>query len=78
MIKDDYRLQNHTADKILSFDYIEDPAWHVRNSLSWLDYFERKSFPQILHYAGLHLRLAIEHLWFNLFGAARGGQLLQT
>ena len=72
----DYK--NHTADKILSSAYIEDPAWHVFNSLSWLDHFKRNSSPQTLHYAGLHLRLAIEHLWFNLFGAARGGELSQT
>ena len=70
--------KNKTAEDILSSNYCEDPAWHIRNALSWLDYSERKSCPVALHYAGLHLRLAIEHLWFNLFGAARGGELSQT
>ena len=70
--------KNRTAEDILSSDYCEDPAWHIYNALSWLDYIEKNSFPLALHYAGLHLRLGIEHLWYNIFVAALGGGLSQV
>jgi len=70
--------RNRTVEDVLSSEYVEDPAWNVFNALSWIDIYERESFPFAIHYSGLHLRFAVEHLWFELFGAAIGGKFSQS
>lgn len=64
-----------TADEIATEAFVNDSAWHVRASLAWCNYAERKNAPTALHYAGFHLRMGIEHLWFEVLFAAKGGSI---
>jgi len=68
-------FRGRSADQILAEKYTGHASWHVHATLSWLDYVERKQAPVALHYAGLHLRFAVENLWFQIFWAARGATL---
>ena len=63
------------ADEISMTKYLADSAWHVYQCLSWCDFVAREKAPIGLHYAGLHLRTAVEHLWFEIFFAAKGGRV---
>lgn len=71
-------FQRRTAEQIVNEPFISDSAWHVHAALSWIDYVKRTSAAIALHYAGFHIRLGIEHLWFQVFWAARGASLSVT
>jgi len=68
-------FHGRTADQIVSEPFIADSAWHVHAALSWIDYVKRTSGAIALHYGGFHLRLSVEHLWFQIFWASRGAML---
>jgi len=68
-------FRGRTAEQIVTEPFISDSAWHIHAALSWADYVKRTSAAIGLHYAGFHLRLGIEHLWFQIFWAGRGGGL---
>lgn len=68
-------FRGRTAEKIVKTPFISDSAWHVHAALSWIDYVKRTSTAVGLHYGGFHLRLAVEHLWFQIFWASRGAAL---
>ncbi len=68
-------FRGRTADQIVHEPFIADSAWHVHAALSWIDYVKRTSAAIALHYSGLHLRLSVEHLWFQIFFASRGAML---
>jgi hypothetical protein len=67
----DYKGYN--ADQILGNRYVPDSSWHIQMALGWCDYAERTGIWETLHYAGLHLRTGIEHLWFEVLFVAQGG-----
>jgi len=68
-------FRDRLPEEIIGREYLDDSAWHIYAALSWLDYVQRKNAPIALHYSAFHLRYGIEHLWFEMFFAARGGQL---
>ena len=68
-------FHGRTADQIVSEPFIADSASHVHAALSWIDYVKRTSGAIALHYGGFHLRLSVEHLWFQIFWASRGAML---
>lgn len=68
-------FQDRTAEQIVNEPLGSDSARHVHAALSWIDYVKRSSAATALYYAGFHLRLGIEYLWFQIFWAARGASL---
>jgi hypothetical protein len=68
-------FQGRTAKQIVNESPGSDSAWHVHAALSWIDYVKRSSAATALYYAGFHLRLGIEYLWFQIFWAARRASL---
>jgi hypothetical protein len=68
-------FRGRTADQIVREPFVSDSAWHIHAALSWIDYVKRTSAAIGLHYGGFHLRVGIEHLWFQIFWAGRGGAL---
>ena len=66
----DYR--GYTADEIVGTKYVSDSPWHIHMALCWCDYAERLSIGHALHYAGFHLRMGIEQLWFEVLISAQG------
>jgi len=68
-------FRGRTADQIVTEPFTSDSAWHIHAALSWLDFVQRTSAAIALHYAGFHLRVGIEHLWFQVFWAGRGGAI---
>jgi hypothetical protein len=68
-------FRGRTADQIVTTPFISDSAWHIHAALSWLDYVKRSSAAIALHYAAFHVRIGIEHLWFQIFWAGRGGAM---
>src|SRR5262249_49068287 len=68
-------FRDRSPEEIIGCEYLDDSAWHIYTALSWLDYAQRKNAPIALHYSGFHLRYGIEHLWFEIFFAAKGGDV---
>lgn len=68
-------FKNRSADQIASAPYTNDSSFHIYASLSWCDYAQRNNAPTALHYAGIHLRMGVEQLWFEVMFAASGGSL---
>jgi hypothetical protein len=68
-------FRDRPPEEIIGCEYLDDSAWHIYTALSWLDYAQRKNAPIALHYSGFHLRYGIELLWFEIFFAAKGGEV---
>jgi len=68
-------IESEDANKIARAEFVSDSAWHVHAALSWLGYSLVKDAPTSLHYSAMHLRLGIEHLWFDIFVASQGASI---
>lgn len=51
---------------------------HIRSCRGWIKHGKRTRDSRALIYAGLHLRLCIEHLWFETLSVAVGNQLSES
>lgn len=67
--------EGRTAGEIVTSPFIPDSAGHIHSALSWHDLAERENRSIALLYSAIHLRLCIEHLWFEIFQAATGNAI---